>query len=615
MNTLDSKTSHENLNLGLDLRSAAFQNTHEPVFYACLRLTKDNRRESLKDRYTFFSFTASFGPYLRRKLPVEFNQSCSELAGVVSDIKWVQAHAPTFYEEWFKGIDLLARDLCDLNFVSESLILVLLAQETGASKFPRIAISLSVQQAYIYSLVGRHSCATEIAVNCVKRPYLLAGGRQDLLNAVHRLRYILAAGGHISAYRILLWIGVNQISDINQRNSFARQISDTYRGGLRAVVSSDVPLAYRLPYLVGLIATTLSRNALSRLLRLHVIAHFWHLSVLYCFQNLLFTETDLFKQILRTYTTPPAESSSSQHGSDKKQRDHSQEKILITRAMGGAGDILMMTPGLMALRKKHQLAQIDFAIPKSFHSITDGLPGVNVIDINDTTIGVHEYNKWINLTSCPAGKVESKQYPNVRSNRIEIFGRAMGVRRLANYRPFYTSHEDEKIWSDTYIDSINPKKLPVVGLQPVSADTYKNWPFSPDFANQLAKENLVLIFHHENLPGFDGENIVKILQPFRRSAALLRHCKALVAVDSAFVHLAAALEIPTVAVFGPTSGEVFCRHYPSVKYISPPRSVFPCSPCWRNEHMPCHLTGGRESICLKSISIKTVVDHLNSLTR
>jgi hypothetical protein len=37
--------------------------------------------------------------------------------------------------------------------------------------------------------------------------------------------------------------------------------------------------------------------------------------------------------------------------------------------MGGVGDILMMTPGLMALRKKHPFAEIDFAIPKSFHAI------------------------------------------------------------------------------------------------------------------------------------------------------------------------------------------------------------------------------------------------------
>lgn len=614
MTLLDSPPPLDDFRLLLDLRSAAFQNTHEPVFYASLRLPRERRRESLQDRYVFFSFAVSFGPYLRKKLPLEFRESCSELEAVVNDIQWIQGKLSSFCEEWFKGLDILARDICDLNFISESFTLVRIAQETGAFKFPRIAIALSVQEAYIDSLAGRHASAAKIALHCVKRPYLLGGGKQDLLHTVNRLRYTLAGGGHIHAYRILLWIGVNQLTEIKQRNSFVKQIADTYRGGFRAFLSPDVPLVYRLPYLIAMLAKALHLNPLSRHLKIDILAHYWHLSVLYCFQKCLHSKTGLFKQILRPDSKPHTGHADT-HGSSPNKKVQKPSRILVTRAMGGVGDILMMTPGLMALRKKHPSAQIDFAIPKSFHAMIEGLPGIRVIDINNSEINFVTYKKWINLTACPAGKVESRQYPNVRSNRIDIFGKALGVWRLTNRQPFYAFKEEEVNWSDAYIRSINPENLPVIGLQPISADTYKNWPFSPDLATHLSKDNLVLVFHHENLPEFEGENIIKVLQPFRRSAALLRHCKALVAVDSAFVHLAAALEIPTVAVFGPTSGKVFCRHYPTVTYVAPPKKAFPCSPCWRNEHTPCHLTGGRESICLKSISIKTVVDHLNSLTR
>lgn len=612
MTLLDSPPPLDDLCHSFDLRSAAFENTHEPVFYASLRLPRESRRESLQNRYVFFSFAVSFGPYLRRKIPLEFRESCSELEAVVNDIKWLQGKSSSFSEEWFKGIDILARDICDLNFISESFTLVRIAQESGAFKFPRIAISLSVQEAYIDSLAGRHASAAKIALHCVKRPYLLGGGNQDLLHTVNRLRYTLAGGGHIHAYRILLWIGVNQLTEIKQRNSFVKQLADTYRGGFRAFISSDVPLVYRLPYLIAMLAKALHLHPFFRLLRLDSLAHYWHLSVLYCFQKCLHSKTGLFKKILNPGSKPHNEYASVQ-GSSPDKAVQKAARILVTRAMGGVGDILMMTPALMALRKKHPLAQIDFAIPISFHAIIEGLPGINIIDINNSEINLSTYHKWINLTACPAGKVESRQYPNVRSNRIDIFGKALGVWRLTHHKPFYAFQQQEVNWSGAYLRSINPQNLPVIGLQPISADTYKNWPFSPALATHLSKNNLVLVFHHEDLPEFAGENIIKVLQPFRRSAALLRHCKALVAVDSAFVHLAAALEIPTVAVFGPTSGKVFCRHYPTVSYVAPPEKAFPCSPCWRNEHTPCHLTGGRESICLKSISIKTVVDNLNTL--
>jgi hypothetical protein len=47
--------------------------------------------------------------------------------------------------------------------------------------------------------------------------------------------------------------------------------------------------------------------------------------------------------------------------------------------------------------------------------------------------------------------------------------------------------------------------------------------------------------------------------------------------------------------------------------LAPAKSEFPCYPCWRHEHKPCHLSNGRESICLRSIEVDRVVQAVAAL--
>jgi ADP-heptose:LPS heptosyltransferase len=77
-------------------------------------------------------------------------------------------------------------------------------------------------------------------------------------------------------------------------------------------------------------------------------------------------------------------------------------------------------------------------------------------------------------------------------------------------------------------------------------------------------------------------------------------------VDSAFLHVAAALDIPTVALFGPTGGRTVTKHHAKATVVSL-AGTFKCIPCWRNEDIPCRLTGGRESACLAAIEESEVL--------
>ena len=103
---------------------------------------------------------------------------------------------------------------------------------------------------------------------------------------------------------------------------------------------------------------------------------------------------------------------------------------------------------------------------------------------------------------------------------------------------------------------------------------------------RIAEHALVLVFHHEAFAGFEGTNVVKVVRPLRQSVALLAQCERAVVLDSSFLHFAAALGLPAVAVIGAISGRVRTRDYPKVHMLAPAKKEFPCYPCWRHEQSP-----------------------------
>jgi heptosyltransferase-2 len=95
------------------------------------------------------------------------------------------------------------------------------------------------------------------------------------------------------------------------------------------------------------------------------------------------------------------------------------------------------------------------------------------------------------------------------------------------------------------------------------------------------------------------------------SAALLAKCRALVTNDSAPLHLASAMNVPTVALFGPTT--------PSMGYgpMATDAAVvehhdLDCRPCHAHGPMVCPLGHHR---CMREVSPEEVASSLETLLR
>lgn len=303
-----------------------------------------------------------------------------------------------------------------------------------------------------------------------------------------------------------------------------------------------------------------------------------------------------------------AKSTSRPRGQGKKDR----LPILVTRAMGGIGDILMMTPGLKALSRKYPDQEIHFAVPKAFHQLLAHNPDIVLKDINGAGLHQEDYFALYNLTECPASRVESATLPNVRKNRIDIFSAAMGVSKKlqdrVGRRPVYVITEEEKVWAVNFFaeHGLVPQKC--IAVQPCAADSYKDYPHMEKLVAYLAEVQPALVFHGSALRGFDHPQVLKIDNySLRQSVALLSRCKILVAVDSAFVHIAAALDQRTIALFGPTNGDVFTLHCQHCTVVQGHYDDF-CTACWRNQGITCGITRTTHSVCLGCIHTERVFD-------
>lgn len=277
---------------------------------------------------------------------------------------------------------------------------------------------------------------------------------------------------------------------------------------------------------------------------------------------------------------------------------------LVTRAMGGIGDLLMMTPGLHALRLRVG-APVRLAVPRRFFPLFDGNDDVQLVDIHEPLEPARS-PLWFNLTDCPAARSESLASPRVRRNRIEVFARALGVRgralRRMDRRPRYFVSARERALRESFFEAHGLSGRDVVGVQLRADESYRDYPHMAALVHLLAREHPVLVFTDGSAPGDHLPGVVKVEgRALREAFALAAGCSVLLSPDSAFLHLAAALGIPAVALFGPTDGRVRAADYPLARALDA-RHDLRCVPCWRNEEIPCALTGMKASVCLGEIT-------------
>lgn len=197
----------------------------------------------------------------------------------------------------------------------------------------------------------------------------------------------------------------------------------------------------------------------------------------------------------------------------------------------------------------------------------------------------------------------------------------LGIKEPKKYPLEFFMTEKEEDFSKCWLKERIKNESLVIGLHSGTASfknhAKKRWPLGlfVKLINKIAfefPEAVFLIFGGSDEKSLkeaivlntDKSKVFNVdFYSIRQSAALMRHCNIFISNDSGLMHLAAALKVRTIAIFGPTN-PVWVKPWRVKHEII--RSGFLCSPCFSYSPRPLNCSSGQDYACVKDISVDMV---------
>lgn len=194
--------------------------------------------------------------------------------------------------------------------------------------------------------------------------------------------------------------------------------------------------------------------------------------------------------------------------------------------------------------------------------------------------------------------------------------RADGIAVKDDYLEAWLTAE-ERAFADRFfaVAGVKPAEM-VIGIHPFAANPVRAWQLDDflEVANYLqGKYGARLLFFggprdSGALPDIRAALKVPPLEAIgattlRQSMALLSRCQLLICNDSGIMHLAASLQVPLVALFGPQSPLKFGPWGKNSRFIY---KDFPCSPCKQKFFSECEPSARNKPGCIEAITVAEV---------
>lgn len=321
-------------------------------------------------------------------------------------------------------------------------------------------------------------------------------------------------------------------------------------------------------------------------------------------------------------------------------------KILVIHP-GSLGDVILSLPALHALKQAYPMASLDLMGNSSILELlrgrfyADRVISIDRADVSLCFAGlaepsdpivntIKEYDlivSWLenkegefsrHLGRIGAKKIVASRPISQRTtheHRVKIFLEALSPLGIPS--PFlppqvFPSPEDRRLGKEALLRSCGMiKERPILAIHPGSGGRYKCWGFTRFIeASRLAKEQLGLQPLFILGPAERGLSVklknslgndVAILDcvPLPILAGALTWCSAFLSNDSGVTHLAAALDIPAAAIFGPTDPDLWGPLGRHVRVISKRAE---------NRHAGQERCHGSD--CLDRVSVEDVIQTL-----
>lgn len=251
--------------------------------------------------------------------------------------------------------------------------------------------------------------------------------------------------------------------------------------------------------------------------------------------------------------------------------------ILIVRP-GGFGDLLFCTPLLAAIKAQYPDNPIWFACIPKFAPALEHNPHVDQIieyPVRAELWSQCSYHIWLE-------RVLEEDAATQETHAIDIIAQKAGVDLTQGKEMRYFVSDEEREWAAvTY-----PKRdetLPRVGIQIEASAPCRSYSMQRlmIIASTLVNRGCdVFLFAAPGRIQNCHWHYTAISDPsFRNACAVLATCDAVLAPDSALCHVAGALSIPTVALYGPFPWQIRTAYARSITAL---HGEAPCAPCFHH---------------------------------
>ncbi len=285
---------------------------------------------------------------------------------------------------------------------------------------------------------------------------------------------------------------------------------------------------------------------------------------------------------------------------------------------GGLGDLVMLTPGLRAWKRKEPNRPLVLATSRENIPLLEGAPYLD---------GVIPVEQWVgtNFQHCYdlryaveppefgiQGKLSWKDYCS--KDRSDIFEECLGTKNGGGPKVFGlpVNRRVQKKMA-----SLLPAVHPYIGIAATCKSVVKCLP--PDFIAPLVAhlipefQGTIVLFGQtegwsRNLSGIRGAGVVNLIDQLslQEAVALCSLMDLVISPDSAPMHFAGALGINCVALFGNLEPQTMSKYYPTVKSLYP-RGELPCVPC--GGKISCQMPEGKFGAeCMRLLTPERIME-------
>jgi len=291
--------------------------------------------------------------------------------------------------------------------------------------------------------------------------------------------------------------------------------------------------------------------------------------------------------------------------------------ILMVRA-GGYGDLLFLTPLIRKLKRLYPSCRIAFATMGDNTMVFSGNPDILRYYSYPIPLPAFESADFHILFE---NTLEMSKDPELHA--VDLFAAHAHVslnfdEKIPIYSPSPARVEAVRL---RLIEKGIRPDVPWIAVQPAASSPIRTYPehlMAKVIEKLVHCGNAVLVLGKKgNFPKKARQggvfDLCGAFDGMADSVAALASCRALVAPDSSLTHFAAAIGIPTVALYGPFPGAVRTKYYPRCVTLE---AKADCVPCMLHGHKPCPEAQKLSQVwspCFESVSPKAVVEQVMNL--